>query len=192
MNVKFSNVKYLLVLLACLFAFYSCDKVKDASTTEIKLDGPVSIKLDNIVVIDGTTKSTANEILNYFSGTKSINLTDLQGLSEEAIKYRSNIESVEVGSTSITITTTDSAGTVVKEFLLTANGVANSINVPQYDLGSVYSGNMQDFTTELLMKLFSNSNGVTMNTSGKTDITAGEKLEIEIILEDITLIANLL
>jgi hypothetical protein len=165
--------------------------VKDVSTTEIKVAGPVSIELSDILVVDGTTKSTANEVFNHFNADKTVSFSNIEGLSEEAKKYKSNIESVEVGSTSITITTTDEVGTVVKEFVLTASGIANFINVEQYNLGETYSGNLQNFTAELLMKLFLNDS-VTMNAKGKTDIIAGEKLKIKITMEDITLIATLL
>jgi hypothetical protein len=193
MNKKSSNFGILVMLLACMFAFYSCDKIKDATTTEIKV-ASLSIELDEITVDDGsTTKSTADDDgLNYFTTIQKLSLDDIEGLSEDAIKYRSQIESVEAGPTSITITTIDSVGTVVKEFVLGANGVATAINVAQYNLGDVYTGdNLQSFAQQLLMKLFL-TNEATLNTSGKTDITSGEKLRIKITVEDVTLIAGLM
>jgi hypothetical protein len=184
MNVK---VKLSLMLLACVFAFYSCDKVKDATTTKIPVSS-VSIELDEITV---TGAKSIAEVLNSFSAEQLIKLSDL-GLSGDAVKYSDKIKSVEVGGpTSVTITTTDSVGTVVQEFTLQATDVT-TLNVPQYNLGTPHSGNdIQVFAQQLLTKLFAN-NSATVTASGKTDIISGEKLKIKIVVENITLIASLL
>ena len=191
MKVQITNFKIQLVLIACLFTFYSCDKIKDATTTEIKVSS-VSFELDNITV-EELTKSMAEDELNFFNATHEISMNDIQGLSEDAIKYASKIESVEVGDASVTVTTTDEDGTVVKEFKLTAVNIGSSINIPQYNLGSPYTdfAIMQEFTTQLLTKLFL-SNSATLTASGKTDIISGENIKIKITIEDITLIAGLL
>ena len=120
-------------------------------------------------------------------------MNDIQGLPDNAIKYAGKIESVEIGDASVTITTTNEDGTVVKEFLLTATGIGSSINIPQYNLGETYTdfANMQDFVTQLLMELFVN-NSTNLTASGKTDITSGENIKIKITVEDITLIAGIL
>ena len=191
MKTQFSGLKIQLVLAVCLFTFYSCDKVKDATTTEIKVSS-VSFELDNITVEEDLSKSTADG-LNIFNATHEVTLNDIQGLSDDAIKYASKIESVETGDASVTITTTNEDGTVVKEFVLTATGISSSINISQYNLGEPYTdfANMQDFVTQLLMKLFVNKSA-NLTASGKTDITSGENIKIKITIEDITLVAGLL
>jgi uncharacterized protein YjdB len=191
MKVQISNFKFQLMLLVCLFAFYSCDKIDDAATTDVKVSS-VTFELDDILVEENSTKSTLDDELNVFSATQTILLSDLQGLSDDAIKHASKIESVEVGEASIMITTTDSVGTVVKEFVLQVTGISSSIGIAQYDLGTTYLGeNMQDFVNQLLLKLFI-SKEAELTASGKTDITSGEKLKVKITLEDITLVAGLL
>ena len=191
MKVQFTNFK-IVVMLACLFAFYSCDKIKDAATTEIKVSS-VSFEIDDITVEEDLSKSTAEDGLNIFNATHEVTLNDIQGLPDNAIKYAGKIESVEIGDASVTITTTNEDGTVVKEFLLTATGIGSSINIPQYNLGETYTdfANMQDFVTQLLMELFVN-NSTNLTASGKTDITSGENIKIKITVEDITLIAGIL
>ena len=190
--VKISNFKFQLVLLACLFALYSCDKVEDATKTEIPAFS-ASIELDDIIV--SATKSTADDDLINFSASQVVKLEDIDGISEDAIKYRSNIESVSVGSASVLITTTDSVGTVVKEFKLSATDISSSINITEYELGTTHTAdleNLQTFCNQLFMKLFSSDSGVKISTSGLTDITSGEKLKVTITMENITLIASLL
>jgi FlaG/FlaF family flagellin (archaellin) len=188
--VKFIFFNAQLILLACLFAFVSCDKIKDASTAEIPV-ASVSIEFD-ISVDSLTTKRATEDGLNLFDLTQSINIEDLQGLSDDAIKYSSSIESIEIGSTSITITSTDGEETVVKNFVFKAIGIPNEINVSQYDLGTTYADdNLQSFAIQLMSKLFKD-NDVTINTSGETDVRSGNNLKIKITMDDITLIAQLL
>jgi len=189
--VKFSNFKIQLVLLACLFALYSCDKVKDTTKTEINVES-ASIELDEITV--SATKSTADDDLNPFAASQIIKLEDIQGMSSDAVKYRSQIESAEVGPVSIEITTTDDNGTVVKKFILQATGIGSNFTVDEYKLKEVYTPDMeklQTFANQLLMKLFV-SNSVEVSASGLTDIISGEKLIIKITMKDIKLVANLL
>ena len=168
----------------CLLACYSCG---DKLTVEVPISS-MTIELEDILVEDSSGhKST----LSPFSATQTILLSSIQGVSDEAMEYRSKIESVKVGATSaITIITTDSVGTVVEEFVLDTDG-AGSLSIPQYNLGTPYSGNIQDFAAKLLTKLFLTEK-VTLTASGKTDIPSGEKLKVKITLEDITLITNVL
>ena len=190
MKKQFTNFK-IMVMLACLFAFYSCDKIKDATTTEIKVSS-VSFELEDITVEEVATKSMADGV-NIFNATHEVTLNDIQGLSDDAIKYASKIESVETGDASVTITTTNEDGTVVEEFLLIATGIGSSIYISQYNLGETYTdfANMQDFVTQLLTKLFF-ENSAMLTVSGATDITSGENIKIKITIEDITLVAGLL
>ena len=188
--VKFSNFTVQLVLLACLFALYSCDKVKDTTKTEINVES-ASIELDEITV--SATKSTAGD-LNPFAASQIIKLEDIQGMSSDAVKHRSNIESAQVGPVSIEITTTDDNGTVVQNLVLQATGIDSNYTVTEYKLGEVYSPDMeklQKFANLVLMKLFV-SDSVEVSAAGVTDIISGEKLRIKITMKDIKLTAKLL
>ncbi len=166
----------------CLLACYSCG---DKLTVEVPVSS-MTIELEDILVGDGS-KST----LSPFSATETVLLSAIQGISDEAMEYRSKIESIEVGATSsISIIATDSVGTLVEEFLLSANDVGD-FTIPQYNLGMLYSDNIHDFASKVLTKLFV-SEEVTLTASGKTDIPSGKKLKVKIMLEDIRLITNVL
>ena len=168
----------------CLLACYSCG---DKLTVEVPISS-MTIELEDILVEDSSGhKST----LSPFSATQTILLSSIQGVSDEAMEYRSKIESIEVGATSsISIIATDSVGTLVEEFLLSANDVGD-FTIPQYNLGMLYSDNIHDFASKVLTKLFV-SEEVTLTASGKTDIPSGKKLKVKIMLEDIRLITNVL
>ena len=179
------NFKSLLLLLVGLFLFSSCDKI---TKHEIKVSS-MAIELDDILV-PSKTKNTAGEELTFFSASQTLALSLIQGLSDEAIKYSNKIESVEVGSGSITIFATDDKEGVVKEFKLQAVNVGN-INIDEYVLGETYTNGVQRFADDLLLKLFTTDN-VTVNVSGMTDIPSGDNLKVKITLEDITFLANIL
>jgi hypothetical protein len=169
---------------ACLLIFCSCDK---RLAIEIPLSS-ITIEMDDISVGNNSgLKST----LSTFNETQTILLSNLQGVSEEALKYRTKIESVKVGSTStITIIATDNAGTVVEEFVLSADGTDN-FSIDRYNLGTPHSDNVQDFAAKFLLKLLLNGE-ITLNASGKTDIPSGENLKVKLTLKDITLVTNVL
>ena len=176
------KIKLVFVLLASLLLFCSCDKTK----TDIKLSS-MSFELNDIQVVSATRGD-----LNTFAATRTISLEDIQGITDEAIKYRKKIESITVGpTTSITITSTDGSGTVVKDFGLTASAVTHGVSVSQYDLGTTYSGGtLESFVIAVLNNLFQ-SNSATLNAQGKTDIPSGETLKVKITISEVILTAGI-
>lgn len=185
--MKTLKLKFQLILFACLFLAYSCGNTSTKISAAL-----IEIELDDIPVTDGSSakSSTKDGELNDFSGTQTINLNDLDGV-EKVLKHQSKIESVEVGTASITITTTDEEGTVVKQFVLNAGNVGN-FNIDQYNLGDAYTDNtMEEFANRLLMELVFKGN-VTFTASGKTDILSGENVKVKITLKDITFLANVM
>ena len=187
------NVRNQIVLLACFFALSSCDKV----TTTIDA-GSVSIQLDDITVgDDGSVKSfaitkSAGEALNPFHVQQTLSMDMLAGLSSEAKEYQSKISKVEIGTETSIIITTDGSGTVVEDFKIEAAGV-KTLSVPEYRFGTPYTGDIEEFATQLLMKLFSSgSAGVPITISGKTDVDSDKTLQVKITLSDVSLVAKVL
>ena len=197
MKRQASNFKNQIVLLACMFALCCCEEVKDKVTVKIPINS-FSIQLEDITV--GATAAKSGVIvkladedeLNSFHASMNVSMDMLSSqLNTEIGKYQSNIERIEIGSTSsITVSSTDENGTVVKDFLMEATGISN-FAVEQYILNTAYSENIEEFATQLLMKvLFSES--VPLTVSGKTDVVSGEKLKVKITLNEVSLIAKVL
>jgi len=189
------SFKNQIMLLACMFALCCCEEVKDKVTVKIPIDS-FSIQLDDITVGATDAKSGVMvrlaEELNSFHADKVISMDKLNSeLADKAEEYQSKIEKVEVGPTSsITVTSIGDNGTVVKDFLMEADGI-NSFAVAQYNLNEAYSENVEEFATQLLMKLIV-SNSVSLTVSGKTDVVSGEKLKVIITLNEVSLIAKVL
>ena len=193
MKTKVLSIKNQIVLLACFFALSSCDKV--STTIDV---GDMSIQLEDITVgDDGGVKSfaivrLADDALTPFNASQTLTMDMLAGLSSEAKEYKSKISKVEIGpESSITITTTDENGTVVEDFEIKAAGV-KTLSVREYHFGEPYTGNIEEFATQLLMKLFASSNGVPITISGKTDVESGKNLKVKIVLSEVSLVAKVL
>lgn len=174
----------LVIALVCVLGFAGCDKINES--IEISLPS-VTIELEDVLVEDGSQKS----VLNPFNVTQTLSYSSIVGLSEEAEKYKSNIETVKADSAAIIITATDSLGTVVEEFVLKVSGLSD-FSVPRYNLDTPYAtDDLKTYLTQLIMKLLLNDS-IDLNLSGKTDVSSGENLKIKILLEDVTLIAKIL
>ena len=191
MKTKVLSIRNQVVLLACFFALCSCEKV----TTTIDV-GDLTVKLDDITVGDGGAKSAGivrldEGALTPFNVQQTLSMEMLAGLSSEAKDHQSRITKVEIGhETSITITSTDGSATEVKDFKIEAAGV-KTLSVPEYRFGTPYTGNIEEFATQLLMKLFTSSS-VPITISGKTDVASGKNLHIEIRLSEVSLVAKVL
>ena len=189
MNHQVLNFKHQIILLACIFALSSCESIKDKITVDIPFDS-FSIQLDDIVVGEEGAQSAIVRLsgeaeLNSFSATQVLSMDMLTGAPADLEKYRSKIEKVEVGSISITITSTDANGTVVEDFLVKATGINGQLSVDKFELGIAENppANSKQFAVQVLMKLLNNNN-VTLDISGKTDVASGEKLQVTIAVEN--------
>jgi len=185
---KFMNVKLLMVLFACFTLFCSCSKIKEAATTDITVSGEMYVELKDIPVVTGTTRG---EVSNHFSVENAVIKLEDFNLSEEILKYRNNIESVRVGSeTSIVVTTTDKEGTVVEKFVFKASSIRYVIEVDRYELGTTYTNpNLLSFAEASLEQLFKTGE-LKISTSGNTDITSGETLNVRLTIKNIVLKAS--
>ena len=193
------KITILLMLLAGLFAFNSCNE--KAATVDVPVSS-LQIDLDDIVVGEELDDADAavqmlrakvQDALNSFSMKQTFSQSSIDGL-EDVLKYQSEIKSVLVGSASISIAiVTDGEGTVVKEFLLKTSGIgATSFSVAEYELGTDYAAaDLLTFAEKLLLQLLLNKN-VTITASGKTDVPNGENLKVRIILEDVIVTVNVL
>ena len=179
------------LMLASAFVLCSCEKV----TVDVPVDRIV-IELDDILVEDGSTSKSglalkSDDGLNKFDVTRDVNLSDLS-LDNDVLKYQSRIKDVIVGAPSITVTSASGEGTVVKDFVMKVDGV-HSISIAQYNLGSEYTADLADLQTfcqkailNLLLK-----GSISVALSGKTDVAAGESLNVEIVMNDVVIKAKL-
>ena len=174
-----------IAILACIFAFYSCDIIP--TTTKIPVQS-LTIELDDITVDENGTKST----LNYFNVTQTVYRDSIKGITDEIFDYLDQLESVEVESATLTIISTDDEGTVVEEFTIKVDKLSDFV-IAEYVLGTPYpySNELENYFGQLLMKVLLNKS-TEFNISGKTDVPSGKKLKIIITLDDITLEAKLL
>ena len=194
MKTKVLSIRNQMVLLACFFALSSCEKV----TTKIDV-GDLTVKLDDIKIgDDGSAKSAGmvrfdDGTLTSFSASQTLSMDMLAGLSSEAKDYQSRITKVEIGTeSSVIITSTDGSATVVEDFKIEAAGV-RTLSVPLYHFGTPYTGDIEEFATQLLMKLFSSgSAGVPITISGKTDVDSDKTLQVKITLSEVSLVAKVL
>ena len=171
------------VLLASVLAFYSCENFNPP--IEIPLSSVV-IELDDIEVAND-----AKGELNSFSTTQNVSYSTIVGLTEEALNSMSRIESIDVNSLFITITSNDEMGTVVEDFVIKVDQLPD-FTIDQYLLGTSYTvPNIGTYASQLLMKILSNES-VDINLSGKTDVTSGENLKVTITLNDVILVAKVL
>ena len=183
------NFGVALVLLAGMFALYSCEKV----TIDVPVDSIV-VELKDIQVVEGPVaksgmaRLSADDELNEFLETREVKLSDLS-LENEVTKYQSRITDATVGTASITITSAGGGGTVVKDFLLQVDGV-HRISIAQYNLGTAYTDDLQDFCQKVLLNMFLNGK-ISVTVSGKTDVTAGEKLNVIITMDNVVFKAKL-
>ena len=194
-----------LILLAGIFALYSCAKEK--LTVDVPLNALV-IEWDDILVeapeIDDAENTEGLETasflrsgddgLNEFSATRVFTLEDFEELAKDIMQYQSRIEDVKVGSVIINITTADDVGTVLKDVVLKVDNT-NLLSIAEYNLGENYDVpsdlDLQAFSQQLLLKLLLKGS-FNAAISGKTDVEAGEKLTVKIKMDDITLVAKLL
>ena len=193
-RVPFMRLLGYAVLIACLLPFNSCKKSEDDVTTvNVPVDKAVTIELKDILVEDGTSskssKSADDEVLNFFNISQMIYLDSIESLAD-VMQYQSKIKSLEVGTASITIIADDEeTGTVIKDFVLTAKD-ASVLSIAEYELGTVYSENVQPFVNALILKLFQ-TKSVSINVLGKTNVTSGKNLKVEIELGGMVLTVNL-
>ena len=183
------NLSVALMLLAGMFMLYSCEKV----TVDVPVDSIV-VELKDIQVVEGSAaksgiaSKSADGELNEFLETRDVNLSDLS-LGNEVTKYQSRIKDATVGTASITITNAGGDGTVVKDFLLLVDDV-HRLSIAQYDLGTEYTAGLRNFCQKILLNLFLNGK-ISVTASGKTDVTAGEKLNVIITMDDVVIKAKL-
>ena len=168
------------ILLASVLAFSSCDKT---STVDVPLDN-VTIALEDILVSDASKSTT-----NFFSVTQPVTYAMIAGLSDDADKYRSQIESITADTVYITITSTDNAGTVVENFLIKVDNL-DDLSILRYVIGTEYmANNLSDYVMQLFKKLLKEES-VELNISGETDVASGESLKVKITLINVTLKAK--
>ena len=181
------------VAVAGLLSFYSCDKVAESTKLNVPVE-KATIELGDIPVENGAAPLNGmytSETLNHFNVSRVITLEDIEGLTQDALSHQSQISDIDIADASITIVANDDeTGTVVKDFVLKADGVPNTLSIPHYELGTVFAENVQPFAAAMVLKMLM-TNSVSIEVSGKTDVTSGKNLQAKIELKDITLMVGL-
>ena len=180
-NFRFSIFNVSLIALVCMFAFYSCDPIREAATQKFPVSS-ASFELNEINVDQGTAKS---DELNTFNSVQPITLRDVLGFSDEILEYQSKIKDITVGYVIITITSPDNEEGIVKDFSLLADGISGGFNITQYTLGEelrVSTADILNFSADLLHDVFLHD--VTIRVAGKTNLPAGEKLIVNVTMGD--------
>ena len=193
MKVK---VFFLGMLLGSALMFCSCNKVEEATTTDINVSS-ASIDLGEIEVdsLDVDTKSTA-ALRHFIRLTKTVTMDDIMN-NEEAKKYASKIQSVTIDNTVITITLLGTEGTSVDNLRLTADGVEGYYGIDHYAIEKPpvpYTVNNTDamiFLAKVYMKLFA-TNSVTLRLYATTNIPHKASVRVIIKVNDMRLKAKLL
>ncbi len=176
---------YYLSIFLGVFLFLSCEKAVEELVV-VKIPVPIlAFEMKDIPV------ESSKEGLNMFSTTKTISLDSFEGLTETEKKYVSRITKIESGSGSIIITSNDGTGTLIQNFTLKSGKVSPDFNISQYALGAVYTEGIRDYADKLMNKVVSDG-GQDILVSGKTDVASGKKLDVKIILQDVTLYAKVI
>jgi len=188
MKTQMLSFKNHIILLACMFALFSCESVKDKLTVNVDV-GSFSIQLDDIEVVGDEAKSAIVRFADVFSSIKNDQVLSLAklDLSTDLEEYKSRLESVVIGSASIIVEATDGEGKVVKNFLMKSSSITQELSVPEYQMCTLYEeDNLKKFVTPLLKKLFT-GNEVTLNIDGTTNVAKGTLLSATIQLDKVVI-----
>ena len=186
MNKQVLNFKNQIILLACMFALYSCESIKDQITVDIPFDS-FSIQLDDIIVgDDGGTKSAIVRLtdgLNPFYAEQNLAMGMLKDVPADLEKYQSKIVKVKVGSSTSILVTAEN-GTKVKNFQVKVAGSDIKFSVEDYDFNTEYSDGVGAFIEQILTELVVKNHEVPLIISGETDADNETKLTVTLTVRD--------
>jgi hypothetical protein len=179
-------------LTCAMVSLTSCDKLKDATSRDIKVN---NVKFEFAATSSNATGTrgaieTRVGTDNTFTVTRLVNITELG--NAEITEYAAKISKVAVNSPLLKITASPSGSYTVADVTVTAEGVTGTLSVPSYTLGSAFTPptNMNAYTAAFVTKLIS-AKLVSVTVSGKTDAPAGTVVRIS-YESDLLLTASLL
>jgi len=172
-------MKRILILAAlATVSLASCDKVKDATSKDITVNGVEFQFTGNTEAVkSGASITRSAATTSTFSVTKEVDISDLS--DSEVIEYADKISKVKVNSSLVKVTMDASGVVTVTNFEITAEGVDGSIKVPSYTVGEdfVPTKEMNAYTAALIKKLL-DSKKLKVTVKGETDAPAGTKVTV--------------
>jgi len=175
-----------------MLSLSGCDKIKDATSKDIKVKG-VKFDFTAVVTDDGVTKAggiiKTNKLLP-FGGTKEVNIDDFK--NQEVKDNKDKIKGITIESLVVSATTVPNDGYTVTDLKIEAPGVTGSPQViSTYKVGEPYTTTtaMNNFVEAFVEKVLKENVSVTV--SGKID--APENTIVKVTIEcDIVFKVNLL
>ena len=172
---------YLAVFMCMSLSLISCDKLKDATSKDFKVNN-VSFKFIAESKAGATTTSigalsTRAAATQSFTVTRTIDISELG--SDDVVKYANKIDAVRINNSLVQVTVNPAGTYTVENLTVTASGVSGSIVIPTYTTGASFTltSDMNTFTSAFIMKLVS-AKTVSVTVTGMTDAPVGTTLNI--------------
>jgi len=169
------KVFILATLAAILLA--SCEKVKDATSKDITVEG-VEFKFSEKTVsgISGTSMMKSATTNSTFNITREVDISELS--DSEVIEYANKIKKVKINSSLLKVTMSVPGVFKVTDFEIYAKDVG-SFSISDYTVGEelVPSKEMNAYMAEVIKKLL-NTKKLEVTVKGKTDAPAGTTVTV--------------
>ena len=182
-------------LLCMVMSLTCCDKINEATSKEIKVNG-VSFKFTAVSNAPAATRSAGEVELRAatqtFSVTRTVLLSELG--NPDVVEFANKIRNVTVSNTQITVTADNGVNYTVENLTVTAVGVAGSLAVPTFVMGGTVAlpANTKSFTEAFVAQLYTTAtHSVAVTVTGKTDAPAGTTLNVS-YESDLVLTARIL
>ena len=173
--------KFVLFALMCLsLSLISCDKIKDATSKDFKVN---DVSFDfTAVCTEGTTTKSAEAVALRAAATQSFTVTRAVNISElgsDVIDYAGKIKKVSVENSLISVTANPAGAYTIENLTVKATGVSGSIEIPSFTIGNPFplTSGMNVYTISFINQLIS-INSVSVTVTGMTDAPAGTTLNI--------------
>ncbi|MDR2497313.1 MAG: hypothetical protein LBD21_09330 [Tannerellaceae bacterium] len=179
-----------IIIPICAFALLlstGCNRIlKDLTERDVDVAN-IEFASDELEVYPAPEGSPAGTY-NDFNEEQTISLDDFDGADELKKYNKEHIKSVTCESVKVYVTSTNNQAGNVKDLLVNIKDVPGfSFTIADYTLGSVYeNSDAKKFVESLmLLVLTSNSNALTLNLSGKTNLSDNERLKLQISIKGI-------
>ena len=172
--------KVIILAALAMTSLAGCDKVKDATSKDIKVD---NVKFDFTAVTEGgASKSGAmiktSEEMSTFTVTRTVELSELN--SPEVTQFANKIIKATVSDSKVTATMTPSGEFFISYLTISAKDVTDSpLVIPSYTVGELFkpTAAMKSFTSALFMKLMKDQQ-VSVTVSGETNAPEGTTVTV--------------
>jgi len=172
------------VILAALAisSLAGCDKIKDATSKDIKVDG---VKFDfTAVTQEGGTKSvtmikTSETETTTFTETRVVDIKEFN--SQDVEEYRKKVNDVIADNSKVRVKTTPSGVYTVTNLTITAPVVqTESLVIPSLTVGGVFQSNkkLDEYMEAFATKVLDDKAVVTVTVSGEINAPKGTTVTV--------------